>query len=72
MYKQKKDSVNQAAEKAMAMNSTDYGKFDLSKKVKTVKKKELLNGGAEDITSQEHDISGMNSFMQDNNQFMNR
>ena len=56
----------------MAMNSTDYGKFDLSKKVKTVKKKELLNGGAEDIASQEHDVSHMNSFTQDNNMFMNK
>ena len=45
------------------MNSTDYGNFNVSKKVKTVRKKVTGGEGAFDITSHEQEaVNRMNSY----------
>ena len=45
------------------MNSTDYGKFNISQKTKTEDKIGHSHSGAAEITSHEHDISARNALI---------
>ena len=62
MYKNggNKSPVKATNHAGNAMNSTDYGKFNISQKTKTEDKIGHSHSGAAEITSHEHDISARN------------